>query len=58
MTLDQLIQKRLAELEMKRSELARGMGYAQDKLGKGCTRIDRIREAKWSIYRFVHTINA
>ena len=44
MTLDQLIQKRLAELEMKRSELARGMGYAQDKLGKGCTRIDRIRE--------------
>ena len=44
MTLDQLIQTRLAELEMKRSELARGMGYAQDKLGKGCTRIDRIRE--------------
>ena len=44
MTLDQLIQKRLAELEMKRSELAGGMGYAQDKLGKGCIRIDRIRE--------------
>ena len=44
MTLNQLIQTRLAELEMKRSELARGMGYAQDKLGKGCTRIDRIRE--------------
>ena len=44
MTLDQLIQTRLAELEMQRSELARGMGYAQDKLGKGCTRIDRIRE--------------
>ena len=44
MTLDQLIQTRLAELEMKRSELVRGMGYAQDKLGKGCTRIDRIRE--------------
>ena len=44
MTLDQLIQTRLAELEIKRSELARGMGYAQDKLGKGCTRIDRIRE--------------
>ncbi len=44
MTLDQLIQKRLAERKMKRSELARGMGYAQDKLGKGCTRIDRIRE--------------
>ena len=35
MTLDQLIQKRLAKLEMKRSELARGMGYAQDKLSKG-----------------------
>ena len=44
MTLDRLIQTRLAELEMKRSELARSMGYAQDKLGKGCTRIDRIRE--------------
>ena len=44
MTLDQLIQTRLAELEMKRSELARSMGYAQEKLGKGCTRIDRIRE--------------
>ena len=44
MTLEQLIQKRLAEWEMKRSELARGMGYAQDKLSKGCTRIDRIRE--------------
>ena len=44
MTLYQLIQKRLAERKMKRSELARGMGYAQDKLGKGCTRIDRIRE--------------
>ena len=44
MTLDQLIQTRLAELEMKRSELVRGMGYAQDKLSKGCTRIDRIRE--------------
>ena len=43
MTLDQLIQKRLVELKMKRSELARGMGYAQDKLGKGCIRIDRIR---------------
>ena len=49
MTLDQLIQKRLAELEMKRSELARGMGYAQDKLGKGCTRIDRIREGDLSL---------
>ena len=44
MTLDQLIQKRLAERKMKRSELARGMGYAPDKLGRGCTRIDRIRE--------------
>ena len=49
MTIDQLIQKRLAELEMKRSELARGMGYAQDKLGKGCIRIDRIREGDLSL---------
>ena len=43
MTLDQLIQKRLDELEMKKSELARGMGYAQNKLSRGCIRIDWIR---------------
>ena len=47
LTLPELVEQRMADLGLRRSDLARGMGYKN--ISKGCRRVDELRAAPENI---------